>query len=176
MPSHHHVSGQYSMLLGSQDAARLPGILARARRLSSFHGLPQAPPRAEAAWQRQVQRVGVGFSAQAGGCCSVGAGAAHGATASAPSSASVGTGRAQGAPRSLRMERLRRVRQSVRLGVTKVTKKQEKLRQRLEVTSVLGGGLTLDRTIRHAPKVGWSVERYITHARERLGGRVAMQR
>ena len=51
------------------------------REHDGLHGLPGAPPRAEAVWQRQVQRVGVDTSAQAGGGCSVAAGAAHGATA-----------------------------------------------------------------------------------------------
>ena len=70
-----------SMLLGSKPGGLIGPALSRER--DGLHGLPRAPPRAEAVWQRQVERVGVDTSAQAGGGCSVGAGAAHGAMAPA---------------------------------------------------------------------------------------------
>ena len=70
-----------SMLLGSKPGGLIGPAFSRER--DGLHGLPRAPPRAEAVWQRQVERVGVDASAQAGGGCSVGAGAAHGAMAPA---------------------------------------------------------------------------------------------
>ena len=69
-----------SMLLDSTPDGLV--CLAFSRERDGFHGSHRLHL-AEAVWQRQVQRVGVDSSAQAGGCCSVGAGAAHGATASA---------------------------------------------------------------------------------------------
>ena len=68
-----------SVMLGSKPDGLVGPAFSRER--DSVHGLPRAPPRAEADWQRQVERVGVNVSAQAGGSCSVGAGAAHGAMA-----------------------------------------------------------------------------------------------
>ena len=70
-----------SMLLGSKPGGLIGPALSRER--DGLHGLPRAPPRAEAVWQRQVERVGVNASTQACGSCGVGAGAAHGATAPA---------------------------------------------------------------------------------------------
>ena len=69
------------MLLGSKPGSFVGPAFSRER--DGLHGLPRGPPRAEAVWQRQVERVGVDASAQAGGGCSVGAGAAHGAMAPA---------------------------------------------------------------------------------------------
>jgi hypothetical protein len=69
-----------SMLLGSQDAASSARHLARARRLS---WPPTGSTSSRSRRTAQLQRVGVDSSAQAGGCYSVGAGAAHGAMASA---------------------------------------------------------------------------------------------
>ena len=67
------------MLLGSKPTGLVGPSFSRER--DGLHGLPPAPPRAEAVWQRQVERVGIDASAQAGGGCSVGAGGAHGAMA-----------------------------------------------------------------------------------------------
>jgi hypothetical protein len=69
-----------SMLLGSKPDGLVRPAFSRER--DGFHGSHRLHL-AEAVWQRQVQRVGVDSSAQAGGCCSVGAGAAHSATAPA---------------------------------------------------------------------------------------------
>jgi hypothetical protein len=67
------------MLLGSKPIGLVGTAFSRER--DGLHGLSRAPPRAQAVWQRQVELVGIDASAQAGGGCSVGAGAAHGATA-----------------------------------------------------------------------------------------------
>jgi hypothetical protein len=74
-------SPSISVALGSKPGGLVGPAFSRER--DGLHGLPGAPPRAEAVWQRQVERVGVDASAQAGGGCSFGAGAAHGAMAPA---------------------------------------------------------------------------------------------